>query len=195
MEKRTSIPENKYDITPVKNTLSNLLNKTINSIALKEKEFNFIIQIIEIYPYILDEIGFNPDRFHLLMEKNDNLATEIFFKLINCSLFEDYLSLFIEKNFSVNSLKIMNKLIQKIEIPSCFIKSYIRHIIMEYKNQIDIWQKERIAKLFSFFLLNLLDNKHITIDIIPISINEILDKDYKDPDITKLKERIISFRN
>ena len=45
------------------------------------------------------------------MDKNGILATEILFKLINCNFFEDYLTLFIEKGWSVNSLKIINKLI------------------------------------------------------------------------------------
>ena len=129
------------------------------------------------------------------MDKNEILATEILFKLINCNLFEDYLTLFIEKAWSVNSLKIINKLIQSVELPSCFIKLYLQHIIKQYKEQNTIEQKLRLAKLFSFFILNLLTHEHITVDVIPTSINVILDKNSKDPDIIKLRETIISFRN
>ena len=129
------------------------------------------------------------------MDKNEILATEILFKLINCNLFEDYLTLFIEKSWSVNSLKIINKLIQSVELPSCFIKLYLQHIIKEYNEQNSLEQKLRLAKLFSFFILNLLTHEHITVDVIPTSINVILDKNYKDPDIIKLRETIISSRN
>ena len=196
MEKRISFSEkSNCDITPIKETILNLLNKTIDNNPLNKKEFEFIIEIIGIHPYILEEIGFKPDKFYQLMEKNEILATEIFIKLINCSLFESYLSLFIEKTWSVNSLKIINKLIQIIEFPSCFIKLYMIHVIKEYKKQNNLSEKERLSKLFSFFVLNLLNHEHITVDIIPTCINEILDNNYKDPDVLKLKEKIISFRN
>ena len=183
------------DITPIKETLLNLLNKSIDNKLLNEKEFEFIVEIIGINPYILEEIGFKPDKFYQLMEQNELLATEIFIKLINCSLFENYLSLFVEKTWSVNSLKIINKLIQIIEFPSCFISLYMMHVINEYKKQNNLVQKERLAKLFSFFVLNLLNHEHITVDIIPSCINEIFDKNYQDPDVLKLKELIHSFRN
>ena len=196
MENRTPLSgQNSCDITHVKKVLLNLLNKPFNNESLNQKEFDFIIDIIEIYPYILDEIGFKPDKFYILMDKNEILATEILFKLINCNLFEDYLTLFIEKAWSVNSLKIINKLIQSVELPSCFIKLYLQHIIKEYKEQNSLEQKLRLAKLFSFFILNLLTHEHITVDVIPTSINVILDKNYKDPDIIKLRETIISYRN
>ena len=196
MENRTPLSgQSSYDISHVKKVLLNLLNKPFNNESLNQKEFDFIIDIIEIYPYILDEIGFKPDKFYVLMDKNEILATEILFKLINCNLFEDYLTLFIEKAWSVNSLKIINKLIQSVELPSCFIKLYLQHIIKEYKEQNSLEQKLRLAKLFSFFILNLLTHEHITVDVIPTSINVILDKNYKDPDIIKLRETIISYRN
>ena len=196
MENRTPLSgQSSCDITDVKKVLLNLLNKPFNNESLNQKEFDFIIDIIEIYPYILDEIGFKPDKFYVLMDKNEILATEILFKLINCNLFEDYLTLFIEKAWSVNSLKIINKLIQSVELPSCFIKLYLQHIIKEYKEQNSLEQKLRLAKLFSFFILNLLTHEHITVDVIPTSINVILDKNYKDPDIIKLRETIISYRN
>ena len=196
MENRTPLSgQSSCDITHVKKVLLNLLNKPFNNESLNQKEFDFIIDIIEIYPYILDEIGFKPDKFYVLMDKNEILATEILFKLINCNLFEDYLTLFIEKGWSVNSLKIINKLIQSVELPSCFIKLYLQHIIKEYKEQNSLEQKLRLAKLFSFFILNLLTHEHITVDVIPTSINVILDKNYKDPDIIKLRETIISYRN
>ena len=196
MENRTPLSgQSSYDISHVKKVLLNLLNKPFNNESLNQKEFDFIIDIIEIYPYILDEIGFKPDKFYVLMDKNEILATEILFKLINCNLFEDYLTLFIEKAWSVNSLKIINKLIQSVELPSCFIKLYLQHIIKEYKEQNSLEQKLRLAKLFSFFILNLLTHEHITVDVIPTSINIILDKNYKDPYIIKLRETIISYRN
>ena len=43
--------------------LLKLLNKPINNESLSQKEFDFIIDIIDMYPDILDEICFKPDKF------------------------------------------------------------------------------------------------------------------------------------
>ena len=61
-----SIPlssHNDSDITHGKKMLLKLLNKPINNESLSQKEFDFIIDIIDMYPDILDEICFKPDKF------------------------------------------------------------------------------------------------------------------------------------
>ena len=189
------LPTLKYDfiwdftMAPIQDTLSNLLNKPLKNKSLNEEQFNFIIETIEENPNILKEIGFKPDNLFDLIEKNELLATEIFFRLSNQTGFEDYLSLFLEKNWSVNSLKVVNKLIQKIEFPSQFITSYLKHIIKNFESETKKDQKKRLAKLISFFILNLLDHEHITIDIIPPSINSLFSEKHKDPDIQKLQKK------
>ena len=118
------------------------------------------------------------------------MATEIFFRLSNHSGFEDYLTLFLDKNWSVNSLKVVNKLIQKIEFPAQFITGYLKHIIKNFETETKKEQKVRLAKLISFFILNLLDHEHINIDMIPPTINVLFSEKNKDPDLLKLQERI-----
>ena len=167
-----------------------LKNKPLN-----EEQFNFIIETIEENPNILKEIGFKPDNLFELIEKNESLATEIFFRLSNHNGFEDYLTLFLDKNWSVNSLKVVNKLIQKIEFPSQFITSYLRHIIKNFENEPKKDQKLRLAKLISFFILNLLDHEHININMIPSSINSLFNEKNKDKDILKLQEKINTLKN
>ena len=195
------LPTLKYDfiwdftMAPIQDTLSNLLNKPLKNKSLNEEQFNFIIETIEENPNILKEIGFKPDNLFDLIEKNELLATEIFFRLSNQTGFEDYLSLFLEKNWSVNSLKVVNKLIQKIEFPSQFITSYLKHIIKNFESETKKDQKKRLAKLISFFILNLLDHEHITIDIIPPSINSLFSEKHKDPDIQKLQDTINKNKN
>ena len=195
------LPTLKYDfiwdftMAPIQDTLSNLLNKPLKNKLLNEEQTNFIIETIEENPNILKEIGFKPDNLFELIEKNELLATEIFFRLSNQTGFEDYLSLFLEKNWSVNSLKVVNKLIQKIDFPSAFITSYLKHIIKNFEDETKKDQKKRLAKLISFFILNLLDHEHITIDIIPPSINSLFNEKQKDPDILQLQEKINAFKN
>ena len=190
------LPTLKYDfiwdftMAPIQDTLSNLLNKPLINKSLNEEQFNFIIETIEENPNILKEIGFKPTNLFDLIEKNESLATEIFFRLSNHSGFEDYLTLFLDKNWSVNSLKVVNKLIQKIEFPAQFITGYLKHIIKNFETETKKEQKVRLAKLISFFILNLLDHEHINIDMIPPTINVLFSEKNKDPDLLKLQERI-----
>jgi len=196
------LPTLKYDfiwdftMAPIQDTLSNLLNKPLKyNKPLNEEQFNFIIETIEENPNILKEIGFKPDNLFDLIEKNETLATEIFYKLSNHHGFEDYLSLFLYRKWSINSLKVINKLIQKIEFPSQFITGYIKHIIKDFEAEQKKDQKLRLARLISFFLLNLLDHEHITIDMIPPTINVIFSERNKDSDILQLQEKINNSKN
>ena len=195
------LPTLKYDfiwdftMAPIQDTLSNLLNKPLKNKPLNEEQSNFIIETIEENPNILKEIGFKPDNLFELIEKNESLATEIFFKLSNHTGFEDYLTLFLEKNWSVNSLKVVNKLIQKIEFPAQFITSYLKHILKNFESEPKKDQKVRLGRLISFFILNLLDHEHISINMIPPSINSLFNEKNKDKDILKLQEKINTIKN
>ena len=182
------------DITPVKNTLKRLLNKSLNNELLDEKEKNFIIQVIKINPPILKEIGFNPESIFELIEKNEALANEILFYLSTCDGFENYMMLFLDKKWSVNSMKVINKLIQRIAFPPQFISLYLKYIIVQFKNEINMHTKERLGKIFGFFILNLLNHNHITIDMIPPSINALFNEEYNDKEISLLRKKIYEYR-
>ena len=62
--------KNSSEITQIKKVLSNLLNKPFKNETLSQKEFDFILDIIEIDPDMLNEIGFKPDKFYELIDKN-----------------------------------------------------------------------------------------------------------------------------
>ena len=191
------LPTLKYDfiwdftMAPVQDTLSNLLNKPLKNKTLNEEQFNFIIETIEENPNILKEIGFKPDNLFELIEKNENLATEILYKVANHVGFEGYLNLFLEKKWSINLLKVVNKLIQKIDFPRQFITTFLKHMITCYENEQKKESKVRLSKLISFFLINLLDHEHITTDMIPESITTLISENSKEHDIQKLNERLL----
>ena len=192
------LPTLKYDfiwdftMAPIQDTLSNLLNKPLKNKTLNEEQFNFIIETIEENPNILKEIGFKPDNLFELIEKNENLATEILFKIANHEGFEAYLNLFIEKKWTINLLKVINKLIQQIDFPRQFITAYLKHLIECYENETKKETKVRLAKLIAFFLINLLDHEHITTDMIPETISVIFNEKSKDNDIQKLQEKLLN---
>ena len=171
---------------------SNLLNKPLKNKTLNEEQFNFITETIEENPNILKEIGFKPDNLFELIEKNENLATEILFKIANHEGFEAYLNLFLEKKWTINLLKVINKLIQQIDFPRQFITAYLKHLIECYENESKKESKVRLAKLIAFFLINLLDHEHITTDMIPETISVIFNEKTKDNDILKLQEKLLN---
>ena len=190
------LPTLKYDfiwdftMAPIQDTLSNLLNKPMKNKPLNEEQFNFIIDTIEENPDILKEIGFKPANLFELIEKNANLATQILFKVANNDGFDDYLDMFLKTKWTINRFKVIILLIQKIDFPPQFITAYIKQIIKCYEEEAKEDEKKRLRKLISFFLINLLDYGHITIDMIPKNINSILNEKIKDPDIQKLREKL-----
>jgi uncharacterized protein (UPF0147 family) len=66
-------------------------------------------------------------------------------------------------NTSVYSMQVLNKIIQKVELPKEFIDSYIKHSINNYK-QDKKEQKLRSARLLAIFIFNLIEHEHIVID-------------------------------
>jgi hypothetical protein len=190
----SNLHQRNIDITPVKKTLLKLLNKSLNKEILNEKEKKFIIDVIKINPQILKEIGFSPESMFELIEYNESLANEILFFLSSYEGFENYMALFLIRKWSVNSMKVINKLIQRIAFPPEFISSYLKYIIIQFKNETNVYTKERLGKIFGFFILNLLNHNHITIDMIPPSINLLFNEEYNDKEILLLRKKIYEYR-
>ena len=190
------LPTLKYDfiwdftMSPLQETLNNLINRPLKNKSLSEEQINYILETIDENPNILKEINYKPECLMNLIEKNDDLATQILLKISNHNGFEDYLTLFLENTWTVNSMKVANKIIQKVEMPEAFITTYLKHIIENYKNEKKKENKTRLARLTAFFITNLLDHEHINIKMIPVQIDEIFSEKTKDEDIQKLQNKI-----
>ncbi len=188
------LPTLKYDfiwdftMSPVQENLNNLINRPLKNKSLTDEQISYILETIGENPNILKEINFTPDSIMKLIEKNDDLATQILFKISDYNGFEDYLSEFLTKNWSVNSMKVISKIIQRIELPDIFIKKYLQHLMDNYKNEKKKESKTRLARLTAFFISNLIEHEHLGKNIIPEEVNEIFNDKYKDDDIMKLKK-------
>jgi hypothetical protein len=188
------LPTLKYDfiwdftMSPVQENLNNLINRPLKNKSLTDEQISYILETIGENPNILKEINFTPDSIMKLIEKNDDLATQILFKISDYNGFEDYLSEFLTKNWSVNSMKVISKIIQRIELPDIFIKKYLQHLMDNYKNEKKKESKTRLARLTAFFISNLIEHEHLGKNIIPEEVNEIFNDKYKDDDINKLKK-------
>ena len=188
------LPTLKYDfiwdftMSPVQENLNNLINRPLKNKSLTDEQISYILETIGENPNILKEINFTPDSIMKLIEKNDDLATQILFKISDYNGFEDYLSEFLTKNWSVNSMKVISKIIQRIELPDIFIKKYLQHLMDNYKNKKKKESKTRLARLTAFFISNLIEHEHLGKNIIPEEVNEIFKDKCKDDDILKLKK-------
>ena len=174
----------------IETTFNNLINRPLKNKSLSEEQINYILETIGENPNILKEINYKPECLMNLIEKNDDLATQILLKISNHNGFEDYLTLFLENTWTVNSMKVANKIIQKVEMPEAFITTYLKHIIENYKNEKKKENKTTLARLTAFFITNLLDHEHINIKMIPVQIDEIFSEKTKDEDIQKLQNKI-----
>lgn len=66
-------------------------------------------------------------------------------------------------------MQVLNKIIQKVELPKEFIDSYIKHCINNHK-QDKKEMKLRSARLLAIFITNLIENEHLLLDTIPIEV-------------------------
>jgi len=81
-----------------------------------------------------------------------------------------YLSPFITQPWTVNSMDVLNKIIQKVELPNEFIFSYIKHCINNYKSEEDKILKIRLARIIAIFITNLIEYEHLIVDRIPLEV-------------------------
>ena len=182
------------DISKIKNVIIKLLSKQLNNDKISEEEELFINDAIKIYPDIVKEIGFGPEKVFDLIEKNEQLSFNILLGLSQRPYYSDYILIFITRKWSISTLKVMNNLVQKIEFPERYIYLYILHCIYELKEENNKMNKLRMSRIFSFFLCNLLDHEHITVENIPPSIDEIFKENYQEPDILLLKQKMEKYR-
>lgn len=194
------LPTLKYDfiwdftMSPEEDTISNLIHRSLENKELSEEQTKYLLETIGENQNILDKIKFTPDLLMELIEKKEALATEIMVKISRYNSFEKYLNPFLTKTWSINSMIVINKVIQKVSLPDPFISGYIKKRIENYINETETAHKTRLARLLGFFTLNLLENGHITINTIPQEIDKIFDEKSDDEDMLKLKNKIYELR-
>lgn len=88
------IPTLKYDfiwdftMSPEQDTISSLLNRILKNKVLTEEQNSYVLEVIGENPNILKEINFTPESMIQLIEKNEDLATEILCKIGRHNSFE-----------------------------------------------------------------------------------------------------------
>lgn len=169
-------------------TVSNLLNRQMRNKPLTEEQSTYLIEVINENPNILKEINFTPENLMLLVEKNHNLSGDILLALSKGIFFEKYLEIFLQKKWTVKSLIVISKILQKCDMPEKFICSYLNHIIQNCTEESQSDSRTRLAKLISIFITNLVENDHIKVEIIPTTVEKILNDLTGAEEYTKLKQ-------
>jgi hypothetical protein len=64
-------------------------------------------------------------------------------------------------------MQVLNKIIQKVDLPKEYIDSYIKHCITNYKTETKKDMKTRLARIIAIFVTNLIENEHHVFNSIP----------------------------
>jgi hypothetical protein len=64
-------------------------------------------------------------------------------------------------------MQVLNKIIQKVDLPKEFIDSYIKHCIASYRQETKKDYKIRHARIIAIFVTNLIEHEHFYFDSIP----------------------------
>jgi hypothetical protein len=82
-----------FTMSPEQDTVASILNKHLNNKQITDEQIKYVLDVLSENPNILVEIQFTPDNLMKLIEKNPNLATEIFLKISKSIIFQEYLGL------------------------------------------------------------------------------------------------------
>jgi len=162
-----------FNLTKEKDSISSILFKPFNNKQITNSENDYLMKILESNPNILNDIHFTSDKFMQLIEKNDTFAINIFLKISNSNLFQEYLQAFLKNKFTQNSMKVISNLIDNISLPKTFIHSYIKHIIENFKDENKIDEKTKLGRYIAYFINKLLDNNIIKVNDIPNEIEHL----------------------
>ena len=178
-----------FNLTKEKDSISSILFKPFNNKQINNSENDYIMKILESNPNILNDIHFTSDKFMQLIEKNDTFAINIFLKISNSNLFQEYLQAFLNNKFTQNSMKVISKIINSISLPKIFINSYIKHIIENFNEENKIDEKTKLGRYIAYFINKLLDNNYLNVNDIPKEIEALYSINIED--IASLNKKII----
>ena len=100
---------------------------------------------------------------------------------------------FLTYNPTENSMKVLQKIINKISVPKSFINNYIKNVISFYIKENNINEKIKRGKFIAHFINKLIENNILTKDDeIPKEINYLFEIDNEG--INNLKKKIIEFK-
>ena len=178
-----------FNLTKEKDSISSILFKPFNNKQISKEENDFVMGILNNNPNILLEINFTSSKFMTLIEKNESFATNIFLKITNSNLFQNYLNAFLKNKFTQNSMKVISNIIMSITLPKVFINSYIKHIIDNFKEENKNDEKVKLGRYIAYFINKLLDNNFIKVDDIPQEIEILFSINMEE--IASLNKKII----
>ena len=178
-----------FNLTKEKDSISSILFKPFINKQINKEEEDFVMEILNKNPNILSEINFNSSKFMNLIEKNVSFATNIFLKITQSNLFQNYLNAFLKHKFTQNSMKVISNIIMSITLPKIFINSYIKHIIDNFKEENKNDEKIKLGRYIAYFINKLLDNNYLNVNDIPKEIEALYSINIED--IASLNKKII----
>jgi len=146
------------DLTDICNEVRELLNTSLTN-PLTEEQLHYFRDSIDTYPEVLTKLGFRPEHLNEMIMTNVELAGDLLMRIYNSPEIEEFFSVLLQLKVCVQSMDLMNRLVNEMEVPYEVIIVFLNNCIRSCRNIRDPAMQKRSVRLLCVFVQRLLVSK------------------------------------
>lgn len=139
-----------------------LLNMSLST-TLTNEQLNYFRDSIDSNPQVLGKLGFRPEHLSEMVMTNTELAGDLLMRIYNSPDMSDYFGVLLELRVCVQSMDLMNRLINEMEVPSEVTITFVSNSIRFCKSIRDPGQQKRSVRLLCVFVQRLLVSRVVNL--------------------------------